>query len=200
MSARSSACVTNQRATVGPNRPSLTLLLITARRRGAAGIRRLLGFVTCLSERRALSPSLKVEPRLKSRPCRGAGRRRPAYLTVFPAPAPGAAVAQRAFQPVPVGRAVATGRFLSTAAAPPETTVWPGSLRLAISTTCQAVCATASASIGATMVDRSWAEHPGCWVIMRDPSGQDFCVVHALNELRPQADRDDFERRAKQVG
>ncbi|MGI5459189.1 VOC family protein [Streptomyces sp. CA-249302] len=55
-------------------------------------------------------------------------------------------------------------------------------------------------AIGATMVDRSWADHPGCWVIMRDPAGKEFCVVYALNELRPQADRDDFERRAKSVG
>jgi predicted enzyme related to lactoylglutathione lyase len=54
--------------------------------------------------------------------------------------------------------------------------------------------------LGATMVDRSWADHPGRWVIMRDPAGKEFCVVYALNELRPQADRDDFERRAKQVG
>jgi hypothetical protein len=49
------------------------------------------------------------------------------------------------------------------------------------------------------MVDDSWARHPGRWVIMRDPAGVDFCVVYALNELRPQESRDDFERRAKQV-
>jgi predicted enzyme related to lactoylglutathione lyase len=55
-------------------------------------------------------------------------------------------------------------------------------------------------AIGATMVDRTWADHPGRWVIMRDPSGKEFCVVYALNDLRPQADRDDFERRAKRVG
>ena len=35
---------------------------------------------------------------------------------------------------------------------------------------------------------------------MRDPAGMEFCVVWALNELRPQADRDDFEARAKEVG
>ncbi|EFC84553.1 VOC family protein [Parafrankia sp. EUN1f] len=53
---------------------------------------------------------------------------------------------------------------------------------------------------GATVVDASWANHPGRWVIMRDPAGMEFCVVFALNELRPQADRDEFERRAKVVG
>ncbi len=54
--------------------------------------------------------------------------------------------------------------------------------------------------LGATVVDDSWAEHPGKWVIMRDPSGMEFCVVWALNPLRPQADRDDFEARATAVG
>jgi predicted enzyme related to lactoylglutathione lyase len=53
---------------------------------------------------------------------------------------------------------------------------------------------------GATVVDASWAHHPGRWVVMRDPAGMEFCVVWALNEMRPQAVRDDFERRAKQVG
>jgi predicted enzyme related to lactoylglutathione lyase len=51
---------------------------------------------------------------------------------------------------------------------------------------------------GATVVE-SWAHHPGCWVVMRDPAGMEFCVVWALNERRPQADRDDFERRARPV-
>lgn len=51
---------------------------------------------------------------------------------------------------------------------------------------------------GAEVV-RSWADHPGCWVVMRDPAGMEFCVVWALNERRPQSDRDDFERRARQV-
>ena len=51
---------------------------------------------------------------------------------------------------------------------------------------------------GATMV-RSWADHPGSWVVMRDPAGIEFCVVWALNERRPQADRDDFESRARPV-
>ena len=38
------------------------------------------------------------------------------------------------------------------------------------------------------------------WWVMRDPAGMEFCVVWALNEVRPQEVRDDFERRAKQVG
>jgi predicted enzyme related to lactoylglutathione lyase len=54
--------------------------------------------------------------------------------------------------------------------------------------------------LGATVVDRQWAEHPGSWIVMRDPAGMEFCVVWALNEIRPQAVRDDFERRAKWVG
>lgn len=54
-------------------------------------------------------------------------------------------------------------------------------------------------ALGATVVDDSWAKHPGRWVIMRDPAGVDFCVVDAMNELRPQETRDDFNRRAKQV-
>ena len=52
---------------------------------------------------------------------------------------------------------------------------------------------------GAEVV-KSWADHPGSWVVMRDPAGIEFCVVWALNERRPQADRDDFEARAKEVG
>ncbi|MFV2174063.1 VOC family protein [Actinomadura sp. LOL_016] len=51
---------------------------------------------------------------------------------------------------------------------------------------------------GATVVDRSWADHPGSWVIMRDPAGMEFCVVAALTELR-RADHEEFERRAKPV-
>jgi predicted enzyme related to lactoylglutathione lyase len=53
--------------------------------------------------------------------------------------------------------------------------------------------------LGATMVDATWAQHPGRWVIMQDPAGIQFCVVDALNELRPQENRDDFEKRAKEV-
>jgi predicted enzyme related to lactoylglutathione lyase len=52
---------------------------------------------------------------------------------------------------------------------------------------------------GATVVE-SWADHPGSWVVMRDPNGMEFCVVWALNERRPQADRDDFVARAKEIG
>ena len=57
----------------------------------------------------------------------------------------------------------------------------------------------ASKGLGATMVDGSFADHPGKWVIMADPTGKEFCVVYALNPLRPQADRDAFERKAKAV-
>jgi predicted enzyme related to lactoylglutathione lyase len=52
---------------------------------------------------------------------------------------------------------------------------------------------------GATVVE-SWADHPGSWVVLRDPSGMEFCVVWALNPRRPQHDRDDFEARAKEIG
>jgi predicted enzyme related to lactoylglutathione lyase len=55
-------------------------------------------------------------------------------------------------------------------------------------------------TLGAEIIDDSWTDHPGKWVIMRDPAGMEFCVVWALNPLRPQADRDDFEARAKEVG
>ena len=53
--------------------------------------------------------------------------------------------------------------------------------------------------LGATVVDDSFVNHPGKWVIMADPGGKQFCVVYALNPLRPQADRDAFERKAKLV-
>lgn len=53
--------------------------------------------------------------------------------------------------------------------------------------------------LGATVVDDSFASHPGQWVVMADPTGREFCVVNALNPLRPQADRDAFERKAKRV-
>ena len=54
--------------------------------------------------------------------------------------------------------------------------------------------------LGATVVDLQWVDHPGSWIIMRDPAGMEFCVVWAMNPIRPQAVRDDFERRAKWVG
>jgi len=54
--------------------------------------------------------------------------------------------------------------------------------------------------LGATMVNDSFAHHPGQWVITADPAGKEFCVVYALNPLLPQADRDAFERKAKLVG
>ncbi|KAA0107719.1 VOC family protein [Mycolicibacterium sp. P1-5] len=53
--------------------------------------------------------------------------------------------------------------------------------------------------LGATVVDASFKDHPGQWVIMADPAGKQFCVVNALNPLRAQADRDAFERKAKAV-
>jgi predicted enzyme related to lactoylglutathione lyase len=54
-------------------------------------------------------------------------------------------------------------------------------------------------ALGATVVDRQWVDHPGSWIIMRDPAGMEFCVVWAMNPIRPQEVRDDFERRAKWV-
>ena len=54
--------------------------------------------------------------------------------------------------------------------------------------------------LGATVIDGSFVDHPGKWVIMADPAGKEFCVVYALNPLRPQADRDAFDRKAKPVG
>jgi predicted enzyme related to lactoylglutathione lyase len=53
--------------------------------------------------------------------------------------------------------------------------------------------------LGATVVTREWVDHPGSWIVMRDPAGMEFCVVWAMNPIRPQAVRDDFERRAKWV-
>src|SRR5579862_1998998 len=47
-------------------------------------------------------------------------------------------------------------------------------------------------ALGATVVDPSQAHQPGRWVVMRDPAGMDFCVVWGLNEILPQALRDDF--------
>jgi hypothetical protein len=41
-------------------------------------------------------------------------------------------------------------------------------------------------ALGATMVDDSFTQHPGRWVIMRDPSGVNLCVVAATNKLRGQ--------------
>ena len=54
-------------------------------------------------------------------------------------------------------------------------------------------------ALGATVVDRQWVDHPGSWIIMRDPAGMEFCVVWAMNPIRPQEVRDDFARRAKWV-
>ena len=54
-------------------------------------------------------------------------------------------------------------------------------------------------ALGATVVDRQWIDHPGSWIVMRDPAGMEFCVVWAMNPIRPQAVIDDFERRATWV-
>ena len=54
-------------------------------------------------------------------------------------------------------------------------------------------------ALGATVVDDQWKDHPGAWVIMRDPAGIEFCLVYGLNPVRPQAILDDFERRARPV-
>jgi hypothetical protein len=48
---------------------------------------------------------------------------------------------------------------------------------------------------GATQVARH--DH---WIVMQDPAGLPFCVVWALGEYRPVAEREDFERRAKTIG
>jgi hypothetical protein len=55
---------------------------------------------------------------------------------------------------------------------------------------------------GATLIERygptedqSWR-----WVVMQDPAGLPFCVVWALGEYRPEAEREDFLSRAKEVG
>ena len=54
-------------------------------------------------------------------------------------------------------------------------------------------------ALGATVVDDRWKDHPGAWVIMRDPAGIEFCLVNGLNPVRPQPILDDFERRARTV-
>jgi len=54
-------------------------------------------------------------------------------------------------------------------------------------------------ALGATVVTREWVDHPGSWIVMRDPAGMEFCVVWAMNPIRPQAVIDDFLARAKWV-
>jgi predicted enzyme related to lactoylglutathione lyase len=54
--------------------------------------------------------------------------------------------------------------------------------------------------LGATLVDAQWKDHPGSWVIMRDPAGNEFCLVDGRNPLRGPGVLDDFERRARHVG
>jgi predicted enzyme related to lactoylglutathione lyase len=53
--------------------------------------------------------------------------------------------------------------------------------------------------LGATLVDERWKDHPGKWVVMRDPAGIEFCLVYGLNTLRSQAVVDDFEQRANVI-
>jgi len=54
-------------------------------------------------------------------------------------------------------------------------------------------------ALDATTVDDSFAQHPGRGVIMRDPSGVNFCVVAATNKLRGQEAWGDVDRRTKPV-
>ena len=54
--------------------------------------------------------------------------------------------------------------------------------------------------LGATLVDGQWKEHPGRWVIMRDPAGNEFCLVDGTNPLRGPLVLEDFDRRARTVG
>lgn len=53
--------------------------------------------------------------------------------------------------------------------------------------------------LGATVVTDEWRDHPGQWVVMRDPAGIEFCLVNGTNPIRGEAVIDDFERRAKTV-
>ena len=55
-------------------------------------------------------------------------------------------------------------------------------------------------TLGASVVDDQWKDHPGRWVVMRDPAGIEFCLVDGTNTLRSQAVVDDFQRRSKSVG
>ena len=75
----------------------------------------------------------------------------------------------------------------------------PASTSTSTPTTSRPRCS-GSTEAAAPSVVESWADHPGSWVVMRDPNGMEFCVVWALNPRRPQADRDDFEARAKEIG
>lgn len=54
--------------------------------------------------------------------------------------------------------------------------------------------------LGATLVDDQWKDHPGRWVVMRDPAGNPFCLVDGTNALRGPRVLEDFDRRARPVG
>ena len=47
---------------------------------------------------------------------------------------------------------------------------------------------------------RQWKDHPGRWVVMRDPAGNEFCLVDGTNPLRGPQVLEDFDRRARTVG
>ncbi|HKY15283.1 MAG TPA: VOC family protein [Microthrixaceae bacterium] len=55
-------------------------------------------------------------------------------------------------------------------------------------------------ALGATLVDGQWKDHPGRWVVMRDPAGNEFCLVDGTNPLRGPRVLEDFDRRARTVG
>src|SRR6476619_7677109 len=54
--------------------------------------------------------------------------------------------------------------------------------------------------LGATLVDGQWRDHPGRWVVMRDPAGNEFCLVDGTNPLRGPQVLEDFDRRSRTVG
>lgn len=53
--------------------------------------------------------------------------------------------------------------------------------------------------LGATLVDAQWKDHPGRWVVMRDPAGNEFCLVDGSNPLRGAKVLEDFDQRARTV-
>src|SRR6476619_4981831 len=54
--------------------------------------------------------------------------------------------------------------------------------------------------LDATLVEARWKDHPGRWVVMRDPAGNEFCLVDGTNPLRGPRVLEDFDRRARTVG
>jgi predicted enzyme related to lactoylglutathione lyase len=55
-------------------------------------------------------------------------------------------------------------------------------------------------ALGATVVDAQWKDHPARWVVMRDPAGNEFCLVDGTNPLRGPRVLEDFDHRARAVG